>query len=253
MLVLLFLIREINADEEDEDEVFFGPVGHRERCVTVNSGVQDDEKFKPLSPLNGEQIAELFKEATAVSIFIKNSSLTQNNDNMTDEKENRDICKLLSQTFTVQDDKKAVSAERDLENDQRTTKSASSPESASSISPQSTEFPDDMNFPVTPRRILQESNTQSGVFQSPFKARKARPLQNTSKFAQSKLPTTQMTLKTRSCFNSVSTDCSAVSLMFPNIQNFQNVPTILLKIGSPVTTSTLKAADCFARFKTTVP
>lgn len=199
-----FFIREINADEEDEDEVFFGPVGHRERCVTVNSGVQDDEKFKPLSPLNGEQIAELFKEATAVSIFIKNSSLTQNNDNMTDEKENRDICKLLSKTFTVQDDKKAVSAERDLENDQRTTKSASSPESASSISPQSTEFPDDMNFPVTPRRILQESNTQSGVFQSPFKARKARPLQNTSKFAQSKLPTTQMTLKTRSCFNSVS-------------------------------------------------
>lgn len=41
--------------------------------------------------------------------------------------------------------------------------------------------------------------------------------------------------------------------MFPNIQNFQNVPTIFLKIGSPVTTSTLKAADCFARFKTTVP
>ena len=179
-------------------------MGHRERCVTVNSGVQDDEKFKPLSPLNGEQIAELFKEATAVSIFIKNSSLTQNNDNMTDEKENRDKCKLLSQTFTVQDDKKAVSAERDQENDQRTTKSASSPESASSISPRSTEFPDDMNFPVTPRRILQESNTQSGVFQSPFKVRKARPLQNTSKFVQSKLPTTQMTLKTRSCFNSVS-------------------------------------------------
>ena len=28
------------------------------------------------------------------SIFIKNSSLTQNNDNMADEKENRDICKL---------------------------------------------------------------------------------------------------------------------------------------------------------------
>ena len=66
-----FFIREINADEEDEDEVFLGPVGHRERCVSVNSGVQDDEKFKPLSPLNGEQIAELCKEAIFIHIHQK--------------------------------------------------------------------------------------------------------------------------------------------------------------------------------------
>lgn len=179
-------------------------MGHRERCVTVNSELQDDDKFKPLSPLNGEQIAELYKEATAVSIFIKNSSFTQNNDNVTDGKENRDICELLSQTFTVEDDHKNMTAKGDLEDNKRTTKSASSPESANSISPQSTECSDDMNIPFTPRRILQESNSQSGAFQSPFKRRKARPLQNSRKFAQSKLPTTQMTLKTRSCFNSVS-------------------------------------------------
>ena len=185
-------------------------MGHRERCVTVNSGLQDDEKFKPLSPLNGEQIAELFKEATAVSIFIKNSSLNQSlgNENVTDEKENRDICKLLSKTFSVDEDQEYNgTVNEDQEHYLRTAKSAFSPESVDSISSQPTEFPDDMITPVTPRRILQESNFQSqasGVFQSPFKGRKARPLQNTRKFVQSKLPKTQMTLKTRSCFNSVS-------------------------------------------------
>ena len=184
-------------------------MGHRERCVTVDSGLQDDEKFKPLSPLNGEQIAELFKEATAVSIFIKNSSLSQSlgNENVTDEKENRDICKLLSKTFSVDEDQNNGTVNEDQENYLRTAKSASSPESVDSISSQPAEFPDDMITPVTPRRILQESNFQSqssGVLQSPFKGRKARPLQNTSKFVQSKLPKTHMTLKTRSCFNSVS-------------------------------------------------
>ncbi|KAJ7379353.1 hypothetical protein OS493_016587 [Desmophyllum pertusum] len=90
-------VREISNDLEDEDEVFFGPIGHRERCV--NSGIPDDDNFKPMSPLNGEQIAELFKEATAVSIFIKNSSLSHENGN---EKENRDICKILSTRSVLQ-------------------------------------------------------------------------------------------------------------------------------------------------------
>ena len=191
--------RETSNDLEDEDEVFFGPVGHRERCVTVNSGLQDDNNFKLMSPLNGEQIAELFKEATAVSIFIKNSSLNQSlgNDDMIDQRENNEICKILSKTFSVTEDQENMTTKPDQEEDMRIAKSTSSPESVDSIS-------DDMVIPGTPRRILQESNSQSAVFQSPFKGRKARPLQNVSKFSHSKLPKTQMTLKTRSCFNSVS-------------------------------------------------
>ena len=205
-LSLLFFTREICGNNlEDEDEVFFGPVGHRERCV--NSGLQDDENFKPMSPLNSEQIAELFKEATAVSIFLKSSSLDQslgNEDVMTDERENKEICKILSKTFSVDDDQENMIMKPDQEDAARITKSLSSPESEDSISPQPREIPDDMVIPSTPRRILQEKNSQDAVFQSPFKGRKARPLQNVSKFIRSKLPKTQMTLKTRSCFNSVS-------------------------------------------------
>ena len=205
-LSLLFFTREIcGNDVEDEDEVFFGPVGHRERCV--NSGLIDDENFKPMSPLNSEQIAELFKEATAVSIFIKSSSLNQslgNEDVLTDQKENKEICKILSKTFSVDDDQENMIMKHDQENGAKTEKSTSSPESVDSISPQPAELLDDMVIPSTPTRILQEKNPQDVVFQSPFKVRKARPLQNVSKFTRSKLPKTQMTLKTRSCFNSVS-------------------------------------------------
>lgn len=196
--------REIcSNDLEDEDEVFFGPVGHRERCV--NSGLLNDENFKPMSPLNSEQIAELFKEATAVSIFIKSSSLNQSlgsEDMMTDQRENKEICKILSKTFSVDEDQENTLMKPGQENGPRTAKSESSPESVDSISPQPAELSDDMVIPSTPRRILQEKNSQDAGFQSPFKARKARPLQNVSKFTRSKLPKTQMTLKTRSCFNS---------------------------------------------------
>ena len=204
---LLFFTREIyNNDLEDEDEVFFGPVGHRERCV--NSGLQDDDNFKPMSPLNSEQIAELFKEATAVSIFIKSSSLSQslgNEDMVIDQGENKEICKILSKTFSIDEDQEnTIILKPDQENGARTAKSGSSPESVDTISPQPEDMSDDTVIPSTPRRVLKEKNSQDAVFQSPFKGRKARPVKNVSKFSHSKLPKTQMTLKTRSCFNSVS-------------------------------------------------
>ena len=204
--------RESINDLEDEDEVFFGPVGHKERCVTVNSGLQDDASFKPMSPLNGEQIAELFKEATAVSIFIKNSSSNQSLGNYENEygnKENNGTCKILSQTFSVTEDQDSLLSKPDQENDLRIKKSASSPESLSQenivLQP---EFSDSVVIHATPKRVLQERNSEDQPVMplpSPFKGRKARPLQNVSKFSNSKLPKTQMTLKTRSCFNSVST------------------------------------------------
>jgi len=198
--------REIYSNDlEDEDEVFFGPVGHRERCV--NSGLQDDDNFKPMSPLNSEQIAELFKEATAVSIFIKSSSLSQslgNEDMVIDQNESKEICKILSKTFSIDEDQENAIIKPDQENGAtcRTGKSASSPESVDSISPQPEDMSDDIVIPSTPRQVLKEKNSQDAVFQSPFKGRKARPVKNVSKFTHSKLPKTQMTLKTRSCFNS---------------------------------------------------
>lgn len=203
----VFFTRETSNDLEDEDEVFFGPIGHKERCVTVNSGLQDDDNYKPLSPLNGEQIAELFKEATAVSILLKSQSL-ENGENESDEKESRNISDILSRTFTVMEDEDNLKQKPDKENDIRIpTKSVSLPYVISQDTSLQSEFSDDIVDPVTPKRVLREKNSDnqpSMTMPSPFKGRKPRPLPNTSKFTSSKLPKTQMTLKTRSCFNSVS-------------------------------------------------
>lgn len=193
---------------EDEDEVFFGAIGHKERCVTVNSDLQDDESFKPMSPLNGEQIAELFKEATAVSIFLKSSSTHQSIDydeNNIFDKENNGICNILSQTFNVTDNSPDLVKESDL----KITKSLSSSESVSEENISTQGENSDVVIPATPKRVLKEKNSEDQTitmqFASPFIiGRKARPRQNASKFANSKLPKTDMTLKTRSCFNSVS-------------------------------------------------
>ena len=209
--------RETSNDLEDEDEVFFGPIGHKERCVTVNSDLQDDESFKPMSPLNGEQIAELFKEATAVSIFLKSSSTHQSIDddeNNIFDKENNGICNILSQTFSVTDNSPHLVKESDL----KITKSVSSSESVSeeNISPQVENS--DVIIPATPKRVLKEKNSEDQTitmqFPSPFIGRKARPRQNASKYATSKLPKTDMTLKTRSCFNSVSPCLHHLNILF---------------------------------------
>ena len=180
-------IRNSNIEVEDEDEVFFGPVGHRERCVAVNSSLHDNSTPKPMSPLSGEQVAELFKEATAVSIFIKNSTSNQQED----DKENNDIYKILSQTV--------IRPEHDV-------KSAVEVDSVQSNISQNQDVAEDKTT-SSPEGILQESNGQDYVkatFESPFKGRKPRLIKSAAKFASSKLPKTQMTLKTRSSFNSVS-------------------------------------------------
>ncbi|XP_033745501.1 G2 and S phase-expressed protein 1-like [Pecten maximus] len=54
-------------EEEDEEEVFFGPVGFAERCMAQSVGPE----VKPLSPLNASQIAELVKEAALVAYRLK--------------------------------------------------------------------------------------------------------------------------------------------------------------------------------------
>lgn len=201
------LIREANTKLEDEDEVFFGPVGHKERCVTANSGLQDDDNCKPMSPLNGEQIAELFKEATAVSLFIKSQSLSKNT---SQSRENEDVCSVLSKTFIVVDDQNDsnVPEVADQENNLSfPAKSEFSPETISEDDLSQSEYSSNVVIPTTPSRVLRESNYRGQsdvIFPSPFKAREARPLANASKFKNSKLPQAQMTLKTRSCFNSVS-------------------------------------------------
>ncbi|XP_061187671.1 G2 and S phase-expressed protein 1-like isoform X1 [Saccostrea echinata] len=55
-------------EEEDDEEVFLGPVGFTEKCVaTVVSEIAPlEEPLKPFSPLKPHQIAEIYKEAQMV-------------------------------------------------------------------------------------------------------------------------------------------------------------------------------------------
>lgn len=62
------------AVDEDDEEVFIGPIGFTEKCVaTVVSEIAPlQEPLKPLSPLKPHQIAEIFKEAQLVVYRINN-------------------------------------------------------------------------------------------------------------------------------------------------------------------------------------
>ncbi|XP_078595080.1 uncharacterized protein LOC144872624 isoform X3 [Branchiostoma floridae x Branchiostoma japonicum] len=61
-------------NEEDDDEVFFGPVGFREQVISKAKDIQEEEeKFVPLE-LNGDQYAELFVEATRLAKELEKES-----------------------------------------------------------------------------------------------------------------------------------------------------------------------------------
>jgi len=59
----------------EEDEIFFGPVGHTEKCVAsaVNEVAQASDKQCPLSPLTATQMAELCREAYTVAYQIEHA------------------------------------------------------------------------------------------------------------------------------------------------------------------------------------
>ncbi|XP_072452686.1 G2 and S phase-expressed protein 1 isoform X5 [Notamacropus eugenii] len=67
-----------SSSANEDDEVFFGPVGHRERCVAAGlelQGLVPKEAEPPLtwSPLTGEKFVEIFKEARLLALQIASS------------------------------------------------------------------------------------------------------------------------------------------------------------------------------------
>ena len=63
------------SGEADDEEVFFGPISFTEQCVATRAkNLQEEEKIKPLSPITGEQVVEIFKEATKVALQLEKLS-----------------------------------------------------------------------------------------------------------------------------------------------------------------------------------
>jgi len=64
---------------EKDDEIFFGPVGHTEKCVAVgvNEVAQASHRLQPLSPLSATQMAELCREAYTVAYQIEHVDFTR--------------------------------------------------------------------------------------------------------------------------------------------------------------------------------
>ena len=79
-LIIFFFKRSTNED----DEVFFGPVGHKERCIAASLDLNRRVPGQPLapgsgspctlSPLTGEKFVEVYKEAHLLALQIESHS-----------------------------------------------------------------------------------------------------------------------------------------------------------------------------------
>ncbi|KFW08446.1 G2 and S phase-expressed protein 1, partial [Eurypyga helias] len=89
----------------DEDEVFVGPLGHKEKCIAVNietnksaekkSAPASDDKLM-WSPLTGEKFVEIFKEARLLALQIETGSKNeQTKISQSEEQENKIIEKFV--------------------------------------------------------------------------------------------------------------------------------------------------------------
>ncbi|KAG8577321.1 hypothetical protein GDO81_010140 [Engystomops pustulosus] len=66
-------------DNEDcDDEVFIGPVGHKEKCLSAAVSYSSEDKSSPLdidqmvwSPLSGDKFVEIFKEAHLLALQLE--------------------------------------------------------------------------------------------------------------------------------------------------------------------------------------
>ncbi|KAM4672646.1 G2 and S phase-expressed protein 1 [Amazona ochrocephala] len=91
-----------------EDEVFTGPLGHKEKCISVNIEAQSAEKESApasddkltWSPLTGEKFMEIFKEARLLALQIETGSKNQ----QTKIKQSEELESRITETF-VEDSK----------------------------------------------------------------------------------------------------------------------------------------------------
>ncbi|NWR61882.1 GTSE1 protein, partial [Bucorvus abyssinicus] len=87
----------------NEDEVFVGPLGHKEKCIAVNIEAKESAESAPASddtlmwsPLEGDKFVEIFKEAHLLALQIETGSKNeQTNISQSEEWENKIIEKFV--------------------------------------------------------------------------------------------------------------------------------------------------------------
>ncbi|XP_053113944.1 G2 and S phase-expressed protein 1 isoform X2 [Hemicordylus capensis] len=98
----------LSPSSDHEDEVFVGPMGHKEKCIAVSLEAHEGSEDKILpapgdkltwSPLAGEKYVEIFKEAHLVAIQLQSGSKPKRNAGKQEEQKAE-----VSDTF-VQDSK----------------------------------------------------------------------------------------------------------------------------------------------------
>ncbi|KFQ16815.1 G2 and S phase-expressed protein 1, partial [Merops nubicus] len=107
----------LSPSSGNEEEVFVGPLGHKEKCISVN--VEAKERAKKISesssdsnlmwsPLTGEKFVEIFKEAHLLALQIETESKNEKNKSQVEERENKTVEKF------VQDSKSKLKMLRNL-------------------------------------------------------------------------------------------------------------------------------------------
>ncbi|KAM6162188.1 G2 and S phase-expressed protein 1 [Erethizon dorsatum] len=75
-----------SSSANEDDEVFFGPVGHKERCIAASLELNEQVPAQPASasasactwsPLTGEKFVEVYTEAHLLALQIESQSRTQ--------------------------------------------------------------------------------------------------------------------------------------------------------------------------------
>ncbi|KFO73499.1 G2 and S phase-expressed protein 1, partial [Cuculus canorus] len=90
----------------NEDEVFIGPLGHKEKCIAVNIEAKKNAEEKTVSvcdekwsPLTGEKLVEIFKEARLLALQIETGSKKEQTEiSQSEEQENKIIEKFVEES-----------------------------------------------------------------------------------------------------------------------------------------------------------
>ncbi|XP_058047481.1 G2 and S phase-expressed protein 1 isoform X2 [Ahaetulla prasina] len=96
----------LSPTSENEDEVFVGPVGHKEKCIAVHLESHEESQNKiqsrtydlPWSPPAGNKFVEIFKEAHLLAFQLKSGSKTEKNNTIHTKEEKTEVEKFVKES-----------------------------------------------------------------------------------------------------------------------------------------------------------